>query len=140
MSDKVRAMPWSSSGRCCGGPRGAWRRASTRWLTPRAGSLRHASERAGELPLTGDRLRQPFDDTAGRVDQIVRSATEQVQAIDSTASLVGWLVLLIPVLTLRAWWVPTRLCFWQRRHAAQRLLGSSADLGLFALCAPAARR
>lgn len=100
-------------------------------------SLGDAAGSAGDIPIAGDKLRQPLDAAAGQLDQIVRSAREQAAAIDQTATWTGWLVFLIPVLIMAALWLPARIRFFLQQRAAQRFIDDAADLDLFALRAMA---
>jgi hypothetical protein len=47
--------------------------------------------------------------------------------------LVGWLVFLIPVSVVVAFWLPRRIRFWRQARAARAFIDSGADLDLFAL-------
>jgi hypothetical protein len=53
------------------------------------------------------------------------------------ALLVGWLVFLIPVTIVMAFWLPRRIRFYRQARASQVFLDELADLDLFALRAMA---
>ena len=55
------------------------------------------------------------------------------------ALLVGWLVFLIPVTIVVAFWLPRRIRFYRQARASQVFLDALADLDLFALRAMAAQ-
>jgi hypothetical protein len=70
---------------------------------------------------------------------LIDSANDQVVSIERLALIVGWLVFLIPVATVVAFWLPRRIRFYRQAHASQIFLDSLADLDLFALRAMAAQ-
>jgi hypothetical protein len=53
--------------------------------------------------------------------------------------IVGWLVFLIPVTIVVAFWLPRRIRFYRQARASQVFLDSLSDLDLFALRAMAAQ-
>jgi hypothetical protein len=69
----------------------------------------------------------------GSLQSIIDAADDQVAAVERAASLLGWLVFLIPVVLLLVLWLPARIRFFLRARAAQRFLDADADLDLFAL-------
>lgn len=104
-----------------------------------SGNLSDAAGSASEVPGLGDQLRQPFDAASGSLGELVATANRQAAAIDTLAALLGWLVFLIPVTVVIAFWLPRRIRFYRRSRAAQAFLDSSADLDLFALRALASQ-
>ena len=112
-------------------------RETARTATRLAGNLSDAADQAGRVPALGDQLRHPFDDAAQSLAGIVTSANHQVASIQTLATLMGWLVFVIPVSVVLAFWVPRRVRFVRRARAAQRFLDAQADLDLFALRAMA---
>ena len=102
-----------------------------------AGDLTDAADQAGRVPGLGEQLRRPFDAAANSLGGIVSSANNQVESIQTLATLMGWLVFLIPVTVVIAFWLPRRIRFVRRARAAQRFLDAQADLDLFALRAMA---
>jgi hypothetical protein len=102
-----------------------------------AGDFRDAAEQAANVPGVGDQLRRPFDAAADTLGGLITSANHQVSNIEQLATLVGWLVFLIPVSVVIAFWLPRRIRFWQLSRAAQKFIDSDADLDLFALRAMA---
>ncbi len=98
-----------------------------------SGQLSDAAEQAAKVPRIGNTLRQPFDAAAGTVSELTKAANEQVMSIEHLATLLGWLVFLIPVTLVVAVWLPNRIRFFLQARAAQRFIDSSADLDLFAL-------
>ena len=92
-----------------------------------------AADQAARVPGIGDQLRQPLDAASGSLTEVLDAANRQVSSVERLADLMGWLVFLIPVTVVLAWWLPRRIAFVVRARAAQRFLDSSADLDLFAL-------
>jgi hypothetical protein len=101
--------------------------------------VRQAADQASRVPGLGSELRKPFDDAAGSLQGVITATDQQVASIERTASLLGWLVFLIPVLGLLVIWLPARIRFFLRARAAQRFLDAQADLDLFALRAMVAQ-
>src|SRR5215210_2102159 len=100
-------------------------------------SFSDAADQAAQLPGLGDQLRQPFDAASGSLGDLVSSATHTVDTIHQIAALLGWMVFLIPVSVLVAFWLPRRIRFYRLAKAAQGFLDEQADLDLFALRAMA---
>lgn len=98
-----------------------------------SGQFRDASEQAGRVPGIGEQLRQPFDAAAGSFTELVTTAEQQVRSIERLASLLGWLVFLLPLALVVVVWLPRRLRFYLQARAAQRYLDSSAALDVLAL-------
>lgn len=99
--------------------------------------LSDAATQAAQVPGVGEQLRRPFDSAAGSLGGIVGAANRQVESIEQLATLMGWVVFLIPVSVVVALWLPRRVRFVRRARAAQRFLDARADLDLFALRAMA---
>lgn len=97
------------------------------------GKLNEAASAAAKAPVVGDQLRAPFDGMAQEVGALAASAGEQAAAIHRLALVLGWVVFLVPVLTLLAVWLPRRIRFVTSSRAARTLITSAADLDLFAL-------
>ena len=104
-----------------------------------SGSFSDAADQASQLPGLGESLRRPFDSASGSLGEVIASANQTAETIDSLATLLGWLVFLIPVSLILGYWLPRRIRFFRHARAAQTLLDSSADLDLFALRAMAAQ-
>jgi hypothetical protein len=98
-----------------------------------AGDFRDAATQAARVPGVGDQLRRPFDAAAETLNGVIASANHQVTNIEQLATVVGWLVFLMPLSVVLAFWLPRRIAFWRRARAAQRFIDSGADLDLFAL-------
>ena len=98
-----------------------------------------AGTEAGQVPGLGEQLRRPFDAASGSLGDLIASADRTAATIDSVAALLGWLVFLIPVTVLVAFWLPRRVRFYRLARAAQGFLDDQADLDLFALRAMAAQ-
>jgi hypothetical protein len=100
-------------------------------------NLRQAGERAGGVPLLGDRLGGPFTDAAGAADAIRRAGVQQQETVSTLALVLALVVALVPVLLVLVPWLVVRYRFARQAGAAQRFIDSDADLRLFALRAMA---
>lgn len=121
--------------------------ATTRTLSAVADPLRRASSQTGQLadqtrqvaeqssriPAVGGDLRVPIDGISNSLANVLAAIDEQIALIDHAATLLGWLVFVIPTLTLVLVWLATRLRFRRRARAAYQLLRSDAGIDLFAL-------
>lgn len=96
-------------------------------------SLSDAAGSVATLPVAGSTLRQPLDAAAAGLADIVNSANQQVASIETVATFTGWLVFLIPVLSVIAFWLPGRLRFVRNSNAAARFIDAQPDLELLAL-------
>jgi hypothetical protein len=101
--------------------------------TDLAGRLRDAGESVSKVPLVGDDVRGPFDGAGSAASGLADAGQQQVAAVDTLATWLGWAVALIPVLMLLWFYLPPRVRFVRRATAGQRYLDSGADLDLFAL-------
>jgi hypothetical protein len=104
-----------------------------------AENFRQAAAEAAKVPVAGEQFRRPFDSAAVTLGNLIDSANDQVVSIERLALLVGWLVFLIPVSIVVAFWLPRRIRFYRQARASQVFLDSLADLDLFALRAMAAQ-
>jgi hypothetical protein len=104
-----------------------------------AENFRQAAAEAAKVPVAGEQLRRPCDSAAVTLGNLIDSANDQVVSIERLALIVGWLVFLIPVATVVAFWLPRRIRFYRQAHASQVFLDSLVDLDLFALRAMAAQ-
>ena len=102
-----------------------------------AENFREAAAEAAKVPVAGEQLRRPLDSASVSLGTLIDSANEQVASIERLALIVGWLVFLIPVTIVIAFWLPRRIRFYRQAHASQVFLDSLADLDLFALRAMA---
>lgn len=98
-----------------------------------AGQLGDAATSAGQVPGLGEQLRRPFDAASGSLGDLVATADRQAASIERLATVMGWLVFLIPVTTVLLFWLPRRVRFVRRAHAAQQFIDAQPDLDLFAL-------
>jgi hypothetical protein len=110
-------------------------RTATRLVT----NLRDAADQAAKVPGVGDDLRQPFDAASVTLGNVITSANQQVVSIERLAVIAGWVVFLIPVAVVVAFWLPRRIRFYRQAKASQTFLDSNADLDLFALRAMASQ-
>lgn len=112
-------------------------RETARTATRLAGNFTDAADQANKVPGLGDELRRPFDSASGTLDSLVASANRQVESIERLALIMGWVVFLIPVAVVVAFWLPRRVRFYRQARAAQVFIDGQPDLDLFALRAMA---
>lgn len=96
-------------------------------------NLSEAARQAGRVPVVGDGLRRPFDNLAGSVDDLAAFAGQQAASLDESATAIGWLVFLAPVLGLLAVWLPHRVRFAVRARDTLALAGHPDGTDLLAL-------
>jgi hypothetical protein len=104
-----------------------------------AKNFTEAAGQAQQVPGVGDQLRRPFDAASATLGSLITSANHQVASIERLALVMGWLVFLIPVTVVVAFWLPRRIRFYRLARAAQQFIDSTADLDLFALRAMASQ-
>lgn len=104
-----------------------------------AKNFTEAAGQAQQVPGVGDQLRRPFDAASATLGSLITSANHQVASIERLALVMGWLIFLIPVTVVIAFWLPRRIRFYRLARAAQQFIDSSADLDLFALRAMASQ-
>jgi hypothetical protein len=102
-----------------------------------AENFREAAGEAAKVPVAGEQLRRPFDAASVTLGTLINSANDQVASIERLALIVGWLVFLIPVTIVAAFWLPRRIRFYRQARASQVFLDAVPDLDLFALRAMA---
>jgi len=100
-------------------------------------NMADAGDTAGEIPLVGDELEDPFDSAAGSLDAVAASSADLVASVERVADISGWVVLLIPVGLILVIWLPTRIRFVTTARATRRFIDAAPDLDLFALRAMA---
>lgn len=89
-----------------------------------------AAVQAAGVPVVGDGLRQPFDGMAATLGGLASAAGDQVAQLERLATLTGWTVFLMPLLTLAVLWLPRRLAFASLAGQTRALarLGDGDDL------------
>lgn len=97
-----------------------------------SGDVADAGARVGSVPVVGPGLSAPFETASHRLDLLAGDAQQQVVAIERTATLVGLVVLLVPVLAAVALWLPGRLRTMRRADAVRRALDAGAGHDLLA--------
>lgn len=112
-------------------------RQTVRTATKLATDFTDAAGQASRVPGVGDELRRPFDSVSGTLGELISSANRQVELIERLALVMGWLVFLIPVSVVVAFWLPRRIRFYRQAKAAQGFIDAQPDLDLFALRAMA---
>ena len=114
-------------------------RETARTATRLAENFREAAAEAAKVPVAGEQMRRPLDAAAVTLGNLITSANDQVASIERLALIVGWLVFLIPVTIVVAFWLPRRIRFYRQARASQVFLDALPDLDLFALRAMAAQ-
>ena len=74
-------------------------------------TITNSADKIGEVPLVGESLSSPLSDIGTEVSSLQSGAAAQVQSIHQTATTIGWVVFLIPVVTVLLLWLPWRLRF-----------------------------
>ncbi|QGF24897.1 hypothetical protein [Raineyella fluvialis] len=108
-------------------------------LTGVSNDVTDTGGRIAGIPLLGSGLAQPFTSAGQRLQGLVASLLAQAGAIDRGASLVGWVLFLLPVGLALLVWVPPRVRFAREAGVARRMLDAGVDLELFAWRAMARR-
>src|SRR4051812_17073409 len=83
--------------------------------------LTSAGERAGGLPVIGDRVRDALDGAGGAGSYLSDAGRSQQEAVGNLSMLLALVVALLPIAIVLAWWVTRRLA-WMRAAATSRLL------------------
>ena len=97
-----------------------------------AGNMGSAADAAGDVPLVGDKLAEPFQ-SLSEAGGSVRGAGQAAQESVATLALVLAVVLVVlPVGWLVARWLPWRLRYVQEAGAARQLLDGTPDLEILA--------
>lgn len=96
-------------------------------------SLTSAAKAAGDVPVAGDSLRQPFDRGASSGADLARAAQGYQDAVGRLALVAGLTVALVPILLVLTRWLPARLRWATEAVAARRLRDEGADADVFAL-------
>lgn len=112
-------------------------RASARMMQDMVDQLESLSRLAGRVPGVGEELGAPFRMLARALQDLVMQANAQAAETGTTASVVGTLFFVVPVLVALLWWLPRRLSFARKATVTQPLVDEPADLDLFALRAMA---
>jgi hypothetical protein len=96
-------------------------------------NMRSASASVSDVPLVGDKLRQPFDQVGRAATSLARAGVDQQRDVAHLATVLGLVVALLPVVLAVGVWLPRRIRFARLAAAAQRFIDADADLDLFAL-------
>jgi hypothetical protein len=95
-----------------------------------AGGLSDAARAAGDVPLIGDRLRDPLVAAAGAARSFAAAGAQQQQSVHRLALVLGLTIGLLPVAHLVWRWLPRRLRYAREAGAAIRLRGDRELLAL----------
>lgn len=101
--------------------------------------LADAAAQAANIPFVGENLAKPFQSMQSSIGGLQGAASDQVRAIETTATIAGWTVFAIPVLLLIAYWVPRRVRFMASAHELRKLAAQPQGTELLALRALANR-
>ncbi|MFC0581410.1 hypothetical protein [Micrococcoides hystricis] len=96
-------------------------------------TLQDSAEKIGEVPLVGDSLSTPLADIGTEVATLQAGAHDQVEAIEQAATTIGWLIFLLPVITVILLWLPWRLRFIRSAQQLAKLNASAESRDLLAL-------
>lgn len=87
-------------------------------------TLTDSAGKIGDVPLVGEPLSAPLNDISTDVSSLQSGATAQVEAIHQTATTIGWVVFLLPVVTVLLLWLPWRLRFVRSAGSVAKLQAS----------------
>ncbi|MGY1725099.1 hypothetical protein [Blastococcus sp. SYSU DS0533] len=102
-----------------------------------AGSMDSAASAAEGVPLVGDELAAPFDALSGAGGSVSGAGQSAQDAVDTLATILGVVLVLLPVGWMLLRWLPWRLRYARDAGAATRLAGSGAGLDVLAVRAAA---
>ncbi|WP_052462662.1 hypothetical protein [Nigerium massiliense] len=92
-----------------------------------------AAARMGEIPYVGGDVREPFDAAGHNIDSVIASADGQVATIEHAATVLGWVIFLVPVAVLLVMWLPRRIRFARTSAATKALMAQDYGADLLAL-------
>lgn len=101
------------------------------------GALTGAGQQAGRLPVVGDGLRDWLGQAARSGTSMQDAGTSMAQTVETTATVLGWVTALVPILAVGSLWLFLRSRFITRATTARRFIDANEDLDLFALRAMA---
>lgn len=87
----------------------------------------------GSVPLAGDQLRSPLDQLGTALTDLQAGADAQIRAIESAATVTGWITFLIPVLAVLLLWLPLRINFAIRATRTWKIAQTKEGRDLLAL-------
>ena len=102
-----------------------------------AGTLMDISSKIAEVPLVGDRLREPFTSAADAGAALESAGIRQQEVVHTLALWLGVLLALIPISYVLYKYLPDRLRWVREASAAHHLRIGADDLQLFAVRAVA---
>lgn len=85
------------------------------------GTFDSAANSAGGLPLIGDALAKALHGGSDAGNQLAEAGRLQIEAVESLAWWMAALIIVLPVLTLVATWLPLRWHFTRKATTAARL-------------------
>lgn len=94
-----------------------------------AENLAAAGEQLGGVPLVGEGIRAPLDAAAGAGGAVADAGRSQQELVESLATTVGWVIVVVPLLVLALVWALPRIRFARRSALVRRMLaaGLTAD-------------
>ena len=93
-----------------------------------AGRFHDVEGQISRIPGVGDDLAAPFSGAADAAESLASAGRAQAGTVADIALLVGIAVFLIPVLLVAVLYVPFRIRFIRRAHAARRFVGADPEL------------
>jgi hypothetical protein len=90
------------------------------------GSLREAGDRAGGVPLVGDRLREALERASASGEALADAGRAEQEAVASLALLLAVALALVPVTFVLVTWLFFRVRWVREATAARRLLRAGA--------------
>jgi hypothetical protein len=98
-----------------------------------AGNLDEAGRNVGSAPFVGPPLSGPLRSAAEQIGGLASSGRDLGDRLTGFATPAGWLVALVPILLVVAFWLPARLRFARRAGSTAELAQSPAGEELLAL-------
>ena len=97
-----------------------------------AGSMGSAADAARGVPLVGDELAGPFESLSSAGGDVGGAGRSAQDAVDSLATVLAVVLVVLPVGWLLLRWLPWRLAWLRDSRAAGRLLAGTPDLEILA--------
>lgn len=96
-------------------------------------TMSDAAEGIGGVPIIGDQASVPFLDAAEAGGILIAAGQDQQDSVAQAASVIGWAILLLPILILIPMWLIPRVRFVVRSARTRRLQKENGGRELLAL-------